>query len=152
MSTFDQTIARLALYFEQVEGTLVLIGVCDDTVLREHVVQTLRQRLPSGIMLGEFCYDPGHLSLLEGATAVTEAKHKRPAVSATGLDTLPRDKRTEAIKLLNLQRNRLGRTGIAILLWVHRATLAEISTAAADFYSWRSATLFFEPHQSGTCW
>src|SRR5690349_12496295 len=124
MSTFDQTIERLALYFEQVEGTLVLVGVCDDTVLREHAVQTLRQRLPLDITLHEFHYDAEHLSLLEGAMAVTASGNGRSAVSVTGLETLPRAERTEAIKLLNLQRNRLGQTDIGVLLWVNRATLA----------------------------
>lgn len=145
MSTFHETIEHLALYIEQAEGAVLLIGVCDDTVLRDHAVQILRQRLSAGIVLDEFRYDAEHLSLLEGAMAATTSGHGRPAVSVTGLELLPRDQRTEAIKLLDLQRNRLGQTHIAVLLWVNRATLADISTTAADFYSWRSAALFLEP-------
>jgi len=108
--------------FQQVEGTLILIAVCDDTVLRDHAVETLRKRLPPEITLRDFRYDPEHLSLLEGAIETTASGNGRPAVSVTGFETLPRDKRTEAIKLLNIQRNRFGHTGIAVILWVNRAT------------------------------
>lgn len=71
--------------------------------------------------------------------------NRRPAVSVTGFETLPRDKRTEAIRLLNWERGRFGYTGIAVILWVNRATLAEMATWSADFYSWRSATFILEP-------
>ena len=136
MHSFDETIELMLIDFQQVEGTLILIAVCDDTVLRDHAVETLRKRLPPEITLRDFRYDPEHLSLLEGAIETTASGNGRPAVSVTGFETLPRDKRTEAIKLLNMQRNRFGRTGIAVILWVNRATLAEISTQSADFYSW----------------
>jgi len=143
--SFDETIELMLIDFQQVEGTLILIAVCDDTVLRDHAVETLRKRLPPEITLRDFRYDPEHLSLLEGAIETTASGNGRPAVSVTGFETLPRDKRTEAIKLLNMQRNRFGRTGIAVILWVNRATLAEISTQSADFYSWRSGTFIIEP-------
>jgi HEAT repeat protein len=145
MPTFDETIEHLALYVEMAEGALILIVVCDDTVLRRHTVDKLRQRLSPNIMLREFCYDVEHLSLLEGTTEATAACDSRPAVSVTGLEALPRDKRTEAIQLLNSQRNRFGRTGIAVILWVNQAILADLATLAADFYSWSSATFFIEP-------
>ena len=47
-------------------------------------------------------------SLPEGAVEATASGDGQPAVSVTGLEALPRDKRTEAIQLLNLQRNRFG--------------------------------------------
>jgi len=145
MPTFDETIEHLALYVEMAEGALILIAVCDDTVLRRHAVDKLRQRLAPNITLCEFCYDAEHLSLLEGTTEAIASYDGRPAVSVTGLEALPRDKRTEAIQLLNSQRNHFGRTGIAVILWVNQATLADIATSAADFYSWSSATFVFEP-------
>jgi HEAT repeats/NACHT domain len=145
MSPFDQVIEHMALEFAQTEGTSILFGVTDDTVLRDHALDALRKRLPAEITLREFRYDAEHLSLLEGAVEATTSGGGRPAVSVTGLEALPRDKRTEAIHLLNLQRNRIGRTEIAVILWVNRATLTEISTQAADFYSWRSATFLIEP-------
>jgi hypothetical protein len=145
MPNFDETIEHLALYIEMAEGALILIAVCDDTVLRRHAVDKLRQRLAPNITLREFFYDAEHLSLLEGTTEATASYADRPAVSVTGLEALPRDKRTEAIQLLNSQRNRFGRTGIAVILWVNQAILADIATLAADFYSWRSATFFIEP-------
>jgi HEAT repeat protein len=145
MPTFDETIEHLALYVEMAEGALILIAVCDDTVLRRHAVDKLRQRLSPNITLREFCYDAERLSLLEGTTETIASYDGRPAVSVTGLEALPRDKRTEAIQLLNSQRNRFGRTNIAVILWVNQAILADIATLAADFYSWSSATFFIEP-------
>ena len=135
----------MKIYLEQVDGTLILVAVCDDTVLREHTVDTLRKRLPPNIALRDFRYDSEHISLIEGAIKETAAGNGRPAVSVTGFETLPRDKRTEAIRLLNWDRGRFGLTGIAVILWVNRATLAEIATKSADFYSWRSATFIIEP-------
>ncbi len=143
--SFDQTIEHMALYLTQVEGMLILIGVTDDTVLRDHTVKVLRERLNGKITLREFRYDAEHLSLLEGVVAAAASAKGQVAISVTGLEALPRDKQSEAIKLLNFQRNRLGRTNLAVLLWVNQALLAEIATKAADFYSWRSATFFIEP-------
>jgi len=40
MPTFDETIEHLALYIEMAEGALILIAVCDDTVLRRHAADT----------------------------------------------------------------------------------------------------------------
>src|SRR5262249_38551158 len=145
MPTFDETIEHLALYVEMAEGALILIAVCDDTVLRRHAVDKLRQRLSPDITLREFVYDTEHLSLLEGATKATASCDGRSTVAVTGLEALPRDKRTEAIQLLNSQRNHFGRTGIAVILWINQAILADIGTLAADFYSWRSATFIIEP-------
>src|SRR5262245_3801190 len=145
MPTFDETIDHLALYVEMADGALILIAVCDDTVLRRHAADKLRQRLSPNITLREFCYDAQHLSLLEGTTEATASYDGRLAVSVTGLEALSRDKRTEAIQLLNSQRNHFGRTGIAVILWVNQAILADIGTLAADFYSWRSATFIIEP-------
>lgn len=143
--SFDQSIEHIAIYLTQVEGTLILVGVTDDTVLRDHTVEVLRERLNGKIKLREFRYDAEHLSLLEGVVAAAVSVKGQVAISVTGLEMLPRDKQSEAIKLLNFQRNRLGRTNLAVILWVNRALLAEIATKAADFYSWRSATFFIEP-------
>src|SRR4029453_16364199 len=145
MPAFDETIAHLALYIEMAEGALILIAVCDDTVLRRHAVGKLCQRLSPEIPLREFCYDAEHLSLLEGTTEATASYDGRLAVSVTGLEALPRDKRTEALQLLNSQRNHFGRTGIAVILWVNQAILADLARLAPDFYSWSSATFFIEP-------
>ena len=41
MPAFDETIAHLALYIGMAEGALILIAVCDDTVLRRHAVDKL---------------------------------------------------------------------------------------------------------------
>jgi hypothetical protein len=68
MPAFNETIEHLAIYIEQAEGALILIAVCDDTVLRRHAVDKLRQRLSPDITLREFCYDTEHLSYLEGTT------------------------------------------------------------------------------------
>ncbi|MGE0822796.1 MAG: HEAT repeat domain-containing protein [Candidatus Binatia bacterium] len=145
MASFEQSLDLMRIDLEQVEGTLILLGVCDDIELREHAVKELRRRLPQGISLRDFRYDPEHLSLLEGAGVAAAKSNGHVVVSVTGFEDLPHDKRTEAIKLLNLQRNRFGDTGLAVILWVDRATLAEISTKAADFYSWRSGTFTIEP-------
>ncbi len=145
MEAFQEAIEHILLDLEQIEGTLILVGVCDDIVLRDHAIATLRERLQSRRTMSEFRYDPEHLSLLEAVGAVTTADHTHPVVSVSGLEELPRDKWSEAIKLLNGQRNRLGRLNVAVLLWVNRATLAEIAVKAADFYSWRSGTFFIEP-------
>jgi HEAT repeat protein len=145
MLSFGETLELMRIGLEEVEGTQILFGVCDDTVLRDYVVSELRKRLPPEITLRDFRYDSEHISLLEGAVEATASGNGRPAVSVTGFETLPRDKRTEAIRLLNWERGRFGYTGIAVILWVNRATLVEISTKSADFYSWRSGTYFIEP-------
>ena len=145
MNSFDETVELMLIDLKQVEGTLILFAVCDDTILRDYAVETLRKRLLPEITLRDFRYDPEHISLLEGALEATATSNGRPAASVTGFEALPRDKRTEAIRLLNWERGRFGLTGIAVILWVNRAALAEIATWSADFYSWRSATFIIEP-------
>ncbi len=145
MSSFDQTIELMLIDLEQVGGTLILFAVCDDTVLRDYTINELRKRLLPEITLRDFRYDPEHISLLEGAVETVKSNKGRVAVSVTGFETLPPDKRTEAIRLLNWERGRFGYSGIAVILWVNRATLAEIATKSADFYSWRSGTFIIEP-------
>ncbi len=141
-SSFDEAIESMALLLEQVEGMALVIAVSNDASLRDHAVRTLAERLSSGKKLQEFRYDPAHLSLLEAVAELPGGPGV--AVSATGLEALRHDQRIEAIKLLNLQRNRLGRTELAIVLWVDEATLAEISRHAADFYSWRSGAFLIQ--------
>ena len=143
--SFDQIIEQMAIYLEQVEDTLILIAVTDDTVLRDHTVKRLGERLEGKVALLGFRFDAEHLSLLEGAVTTAASATGRVAVSVTGLEALPRDKQSEAIKLLNLQRNRFGRSNVAVILWVTQAILAEIAMKAADFYSWRSSTFFIPP-------
>lgn len=145
MTSFEQSLELMLIDLQQVEGPLILIGVCDDLELREHAVKELSRRLPEGLSLQHFTYDPEHLSLLEGVSAVAATRNGRVVVSVTRFEDLPHDKRTEAIKLLNLQRNRFGYTDLAVVLWVSRDTLAEISRQSADFYSWRSGTFIIEP-------
>jgi hypothetical protein len=143
--SFDETLELMRIELEQSEGTLLLVGICDDTALRAHTIEELRQRLSPDISLQDFHYDPEHLSLLEAVADTAQSANGRVALSVTGLEDLPRDKWSEAIKLLNLQRNRFGYTGAAVILWVNRATLAEIANKSADFFSWRSGTFIIEP-------
>lgn len=145
INSFDSTVEGVLTYLEQVEGTLILVVVSDNRELRERAAERIRQSLPAGIKLHDFRYDPEHLSFLEGVSAAASQGGDRAVVSVTGLDELPRDKRTEAIRLLNSQRNQFGRTDLATILWVGKNTLAEISNRAADFYSWRSKTFFLKP-------
>jgi hypothetical protein len=145
IDSFDQTLKHMLIYLTQVEDTLILFGVTDDMVLRDHVIKVLRERLPEEVTLRHFRYDREHISLLEGAVETAASSNGRVVVSVTGLEALPRDKQSEAIKLLTYQRNRFGHTGLAVIIWVNQALFAEISNKAADFYSWRSHTFFIEP-------
>jgi hypothetical protein len=143
--SFEQTIERMAAYLSQVEGVLILIGVTDDTILRDYAIEKLRERVASEIDLRGFRYDPTRLSLFEGAHEVLSSANGQSAVSVIGLEALSRDRQSEAIKLLNRQRNEFGRSSFAVVLWVSHALLSEISVKASDFYSWRSSTFFIEP-------
>jgi HEAT repeat protein len=145
MNSFEETINLMALYLTQVEGTLILIGVTEDTVLRDHAIESLRNRLEGKIAIRDFRFDNNHISLLEGALKVANSTNEPVVVSVTGLESLRRDKQSEAIKLLNFQRNRFGRSNLAVILWVNQALLAEIAAKAADFYSWRRDTFLLEP-------
>ena len=152
MSPFDQTIEHMALKLQQAEDTSILFGVTDDTVLRDHALEALRKRLSAEITLREFRYDAERLQLARRRRGSHSFRRRTARGFCDGARSAPRDKRTEAIQLLNLQRNRFGRTSIAVILWVNRAILAEISTQAPDFYSWRSVTLSSNRRQAGTLW
>ncbi len=145
MPSFADTLELMRIELEQCDGTLLLVGVCDDTNLRDYAIKRLRDCVASQISLRDFRYDPEHLSFLEAVADSTQTGNGRVALSVTGLEELPHDKWSEAIKLLNLPRNRFGYTGAAVILWINRAALAEIATKSADFFSWRSGTFIIEP-------
>jgi hypothetical protein len=148
--SFEESLEIARNYLADINAPLILIGVTDDTFLREHFLTELRKRLGERVDLLDFRYDPQRLSLIEGALAVinsdgAEANGHRLAVSATGLETLTRDKQSEAIKLLNAQRNSLGYAKLIILLWLNHALYTEVARKSYDFYSCSSYTFFLDP-------
>src|SRR5262245_21556362 len=147
---FEESLEIVRASLEDVTAPQVLIGVTDDTELRGHFLAELRKRLGDGVALRDFRYDPQHISLLEGAIAavgpngaVTDGP--RVAVSAVGLEALPRDKQSEAVKLLNAQRNSLGYARLVVMLWLNQKLYAEVANKSYDFYSLSSHTFFLEP-------
>src|SRR5262245_57447048 len=145
IETFEESVEVARAYLTQTERPLILIGVSDDTTLRDHFIEELTRRLPDEITLRDFVFDRERLSLYEGAVEAAESAAGRVIVCCTGLENLPRDKQSEAIKLLNAQRNRLGYTRLAVFLWLNQALYAEVANKSFDFYSWSSHTFFLEP-------
>jgi len=145
IETFDESIEIALTYLTQTEGPLILIGVSDDTTLRDYFIEELTRRLPDEITLCNFVFDREHLSLYEGALEAAESAAGRVVVCCAGLEKLPRDKQSEAIKLLNAQRNRLGYARLAVFLWLNQSLYVEAANKSYDFYSWNSHTFFLEP-------
>src|SRR5882672_2679857 len=145
IETFEEGVEVALTYLTRTDGPLILIGVSDDTTLRDHFIEELTRRLPDEITLRNFIFDRERLSLYEGAVRAAESAAGRVVVCCTGLENLPRDKQSEAIKLLNAQRNRLGHTRLAVFLWLNRALYVEVANKSYDFYSWSSHTFFLEP-------
>lgn len=145
IETFEESVEVALTYLTQTAGPLILIGVSDDTTLRDHFIEELTRRLPDEITLRDFVFDRERLSLYEGAVEAAESAAGRVVVYCTGLEKLPRDKQSEAIKLLNAQRNRLGYTRIAVFVWLNQSLYVEVANKSYDFYSWSSHTFFLEP-------
>src|SRR5262245_20280680 len=145
IETFEESVEVALTYLTQTEGPLILIGVSDDTTLRDHYIEELARRLPGEITLRNFVFDHERLSLYEGAVEAAESTAGRVVVCCTGLENLSHDKQSEAIKLLNVQRNRLGYTRLAVFLWLNQALYVEVANKSYDFYSWSSHTFFLEP-------
>jgi hypothetical protein len=147
---FEESLEIIRTCLADVDGPQILIGVTDDTALRDHFLDELRQKLNGDVELREFRYDPRRISLLEGASAAAsqtgaEGNGHRIAVSAIGLEALPHEAQQSAIKLLNAERNQLGYANRAVLLWLNRKLLADVANKSYDFYSWSSQTFFLEP-------
>jgi len=145
IETYEQSIEVALIYLTQTEGPLILIGVSDDTTLRDHFIEELTRRLPNEITLRNFVFDRERLSLYEGVVEAAESAAGRVVVCCTGLEKLSRDKQSEAVKLLNAQRNRLGYTRLAVFLWLNQSLYTEVANKSYDFYSWSSHTFFLEP-------
>ena len=145
IETFDESIEVALTYLTQTEGPLILIGVSDDTTLRDHFIEELAERLPDEITPRNFVFDREHLSLYEGAAEAAESAAGRVVVCCTGMERLSRDKQSEAVKLLNAQRNRLGYTRLAVFLWLDQSLYTEVANKSYDFYSWSNHTFFLEP-------
>lgn len=144
---FEASIAEMTLYLKQVENGVILIVVCDDLVLRDTARHALTEAVKRDIELQDFYLTPTRLSMLEAveASPTLATTHQNVTLSAWGLESLSPDVRTEALRLLNLQRNRFGRTHASVVLWVTTPILAELAELAPDFYSWRSRTFFLDP-------
>src|SRR6266571_2247199 len=100
MSDFDTAIQQIAATLTQSEGATLVIAVTDDTVLRDYAIDALRGRLEPELRLHDVRYDPEHLSLLEAAVDAAARGSDRAVISVAGIEGLPRDQRTEAIRLL----------------------------------------------------
>lgn len=147
MDQFDSTIARITLSLREIRRASLFICVCEDPRLEDYTIQRLRTEVLSFAAYDEFIYSPSVLSLL-ASQRFSRDPDKRLVVSVIGLEALNRDDQSEAIRLLNLERNRLGLSGVALILWITRQLLRRISAEAADFFSWRTATFFIpEPPQ-----
>jgi len=151
VDAFDRTINRIVAYIAHIAGTGLLVCVCDDWALRKHALASLRARLGRSAQVLQFSYEIGRVKLLDFLAEVTQEDSKT-IISIVGLESLPPDQLTEAIRSLNVQRNRFGRSGIILLFWVTERLLSRISSQAPDFYSWRSETFFIEQPKDWDQW
>src|SRR5438309_658683 len=143
ITAFDESVDRLAILVTQSEGTTLVFAVSNDRALRDRAMRQLTDRLSGDLAVSRFDFDATHLSILEGGLERSRGE-TGSVMYVSGLEQLTKDKRAEAIQLLNLQRNRVGRTNFKIVLWTNRLVLDEIATRAPDFYSWRSAVIEIE--------
>jgi hypothetical protein len=151
VDAFDRTINRIVAYIGHITGTGLLVCVCDDWILRKHALASLSARLGRSAQVLQFSYEIGRVKLLDFLAEVTQEEPKT-IISIVGLETLPPDQLAEAIRSLNVQRNRFGRSGIILLFWVTERLLSRISSQASDFYSWRSETFFIEQPKEWDEW
>jgi hypothetical protein len=140
MNDFENAIRRITAYLREVDGTALLVCLCDDPQLVDYAIEEVRVAAkPFGSFI-EFSYSPRALSLFD-SDEVSQNGNDRKILSVSGLENLGKDELSDAIRLLNLERNRLGRSGWAILFWIRSSLLRRIASEAADFFSWRSATI-----------
>jgi len=147
---FEESLEIVRSCLTDVDAPQILIGVTENTELRDHFLAELRKKLDGNVDLLDFRYDPQHLSLLEGASASAhrnsdDAVGHRVAVSAVGLEALPNEEQQNAIKLLNAERNRIGYARLVVLLWLNRKLFVDVANKSYDFYSCSSQTFFLEP-------
>jgi tetratricopeptide (TPR) repeat protein len=141
----------------------LLIAVCDDPRLRNHIVERYEQELQPA-------FEPYRLQLakaepsLRGALVAWTGQQAEPSSSSvltvTGAESLQWVKlqeqdsaRTEIQKFLGYLQ--WGREGLRefpypIVLWITQRILKELNLRAPDFWSWRKGVFRFVPDASVT--
>ncbi|MBE9508113.1 MAG: hypothetical protein IMY86_08690, partial [Chloroflexi bacterium] len=129
------------------EGCLVIAMTSereDEHRLRREVQAAVVEQLHDQSTFDEHVFDSVYPSLaayLE--TLPPPGDGKRAIIFIKGLEAIPDDKREQAIRLLNLEREALKGSHRSILLWVRSSTIPALIHQAGDFWAWRSAVLEF---------
>jgi len=120
----------------------LLIAITEDDRLRREATAALVEQLYDRLAFEEYTCDPNYPSLAAHLEALPPPQGPT-LVLAGGLESLPPDVFSRAIRLLNLEREALKSSRRSILLWVRPATIQPLIHQAGDFWAWRSAVLEF---------
>ena len=131
---------RLRLLLTNTEGGVILFGLYRSVAGRELVVKSLRREGPLPVL--EITLTTERPSLFRQLEELDE--RPRSLVSVYGLEEVP-----EALRILNLARERFHHFSHVFLFWVTPGGLKRIASEAPDFWDWRTAVLDFTTPPEG---
>ena len=131
---------RLRLLLTNTEGGIILFGLYRSVAGRELVVESLRKEGPLPVL--EITLTPERPSLFRQLEELDE--RPRSLVNVYGLEEVP-----EALRILNLARERFHYFSHVFLFWVTPGGLKRIASEAPDFWDWRTAVLDFTTPPEG---
>ncbi|MBI3797568.1 MAG: HEAT repeat domain-containing protein [Deltaproteobacteria bacterium] len=131
---------------DQGEKCDLLIVVSPDVAAERALVEEVRLRLGDEVAVEEvtFAAESVERLSLSHHLSTLPPRSGKAAVFVFGLDDLPPDARTTALKAMNWGRERLRWSGYTIVLWVRPGTPGDIGNGAPDFFSWRSDVFEFD--------
>ncbi len=121
------------------QGCLLIVATTDPA-LEKDLADLLTEALDGRVE--SWTFDPSYPSL--AAYLGTLPPDGPRVVLAHGLDRLPAEARTRALRHLNREREALARTGRSIVLFIRPETVHDLTFQAGDFWSWRSGFYEFE--------
>ena len=131
---------RLRLLLTNTEGGVILFGLYRSVAGRELVVESLRREGPLPVL--EITLTTERPSLFRQLEELDE--RPRSLVSVYGLEEVP-----EALRILNLARERFHHFPHVFLFWATPGGLKRIASEAPDFWDWRTAVLDFTTPPEG---
>jgi hypothetical protein len=141
----EEQLKLLTLHLQSGRGGLLIV-VTPDAEAERTLAEELRLRIEDEVVVEEviFTATPVERLSLSHHLSTLPVPSSKAATFVFGLDDLPLDARTTAIKAMNWGRERLRWSSYAVVLWVRPGTPGELGNRAPDFFSWRSDVFEFD--------
>ena len=113
-------------------GTSILIALLEKPGHYDELSAELKRRLK--LRVEEWFFSPQRLNLPDYVLSLSDGEKK--VVFASGLEELPEAERAKVYSILNLGREKIGKSRCGLVIWIPKELGNELMRHAPDFWAW----------------